>query len=95
MFCVSCAYSTVFFCLPCVYDILFRYHALTCLTNIQTVSKLVKPGFSVLIEKGAGSTSYFSDAEYEAAGAKIVEKDDVWKGSDIVMKVRGRRFIFV
>jgi alanine dehydrogenase len=42
----------------------------------------------VLIEKGAGSSSFFSDAEYEAAGAKIVEKDDVWKGSDIVMKVR-------
>lgn len=53
----------------------------------QTVSKLVKPGFSVLIEKGAGSPSYFSDAEYEAAGAKIVERDDVWKSSDIVMKV--------
>jgi hypothetical protein len=54
----------------------------------QTVSKLVKPGFSVLIEKGAGAPSYFSDADYEAAGAKIVDTDDVWKGSDIVMKVR-------
>ncbi|KAL3766758.1 hypothetical protein ACHAWO_005156 [Cyclotella atomus] len=54
----------------------------------ETVSKLVKPGFSVLIEKGAGSSSFFSDAEYEAAGAKIVEKDDVWKRSDIVMKLR-------
>eukprot|EP00956_Cyclotella_meneghiniana_P029070 scaffold69349_cov70-Cyclotella_meneghiniana.AAC.2 len=54
----------------------------------ETVSKLVKPGFSVLIEKGAGSASYFSDADYEAAGAKIVEKHDVWKSSDIVMKLR-------
>ena len=41
----------------------------------------------MLIEKGAGSASYFSDADYEAAGAKIVEKHDVWKSSDIVMKV--------
>lgn len=41
----------------------------------------------MLIEKGAGSPSYFSDMDYEAAGAKIVEKDDVWKSSDIVMKV--------
>jgi alanine dehydrogenase len=48
---------------------------------------LVKPGFNVLIEKGAGSPSFFSDADYEAAGAKIVETDDVWKSSDIVMKV--------
>jgi NAD(P) transhydrogenase len=56
--------------------------------ELQSVSKLVKPGFSVLIEKGAGSPSFFSDADYEAAGAKIVERDDVWKDSDIVMKVR-------
>ena len=53
----------------------------------QSVSKLVKPGFNVLIEKGAGSSSHFSDAEYASAGAKIVEADEVWKNSDIVMKV--------
>jgi len=53
----------------------------------QSVSKLTKPGFSVLIEKGAGSSSHFSDAEYEAAGAKVVEAEEVWKKSDIVMKV--------
>jgi NAD/NADP transhydrogenase alpha subunit len=52
------------------------------------VSKLTKPGFSVLIEKGAGSFSHFSDAEYEAAGAKVVDAEDLWKKSDIVMKVR-------
>ena len=55
--------------------------------NLQSVSKLTKPGFSVLIEKGAGSPSHFSDADYEAAGAKIVEAGEVWKNSDIVMKV--------
>jgi len=47
----------------------------------------VKPGFNVLIEKGAGMSSHFSDAEYESAGAKIVETEEVWKNSDIVMKV--------
>ena len=52
------------------------------------MSKLTKPGFSVLIEKGAGSFSHFSDAEYEAAGAKVVDAEDLWKKSDIVMKVR-------
>lgn len=52
------------------------------------MSKLTKPGFNVLIEKGAGSPSHFSDADYEAAGAKVVDASDVWKNSDIVMKVR-------
>ena len=53
----------------------------------QSVSKLTKPGFSVLIEKGAGSSSHFSDADYEAAGAKVVDAAEVWKKSDIVLKV--------
>lgn len=58
-----------------------------CFVSHQSVSKLVKPGFNVLIEKGAGSSSHFSDAEYASAGAKIVEADEIWKNSDIVMKV--------
>jgi NAD(P) transhydrogenase len=52
------------------------------------VSKFVKPGFSVLIEKDAGVASHFNDAEYEAAGAKVVSSEDIWKQSDIVMKLR-------
>ena len=51
------------------------------------MSKLIKPGFSVLVEKGAGSSSHFSDADYEAAGAKVVDAEEVWNKSDIVMKV--------
>ena len=66
---------------------LIQANVICCWRLYQTVSKLVKPGFSVLIEKGAGAPSYFSDADYEAAGAKIVDTDDVWRGSDIVMKV--------
>jgi alanine dehydrogenase len=49
------------------------------------VIKLTTPGFQVVIEKDAGMGSHFSDPDYEAAGAKVV--DDVWK-SDIVLKVR-------
>jgi alanine dehydrogenase len=55
----------------------------------------VKPGFNVLIEKGAGMSSHFSDAEYESAGAKIVETEEVWKNSDIVMKVGGYQMTYV
>jgi hypothetical protein len=54
----------------------------------KSVSKLTKPGFRVLIEKGTGSALHFSDADYEAAGAKVADADDVWRDSDIVMKVR-------
>lgn len=54
----------------------------------ESVERLVKPGFSVLIEEGAGEHSYFSNADYEAVGAKIVKGDELWKQSDIVLKLR-------
>lgn len=41
-----------------------------------------------MIEKDAGFASHFNDADYEAAGAKIASADEIWKDSDIVMKVR-------
>lgn len=53
----------------------------------ESVSKLTGPGFKVLVEKDAGSQSHFSDSEYEAAGATVVEASEIWK-SDIVMKIR-------
>ncbi|MBO4352202.1 MAG: Re/Si-specific NAD(P)(+) transhydrogenase subunit alpha [Eggerthellaceae bacterium] len=49
----------------------------------DTVGKLVKLGYDVCVETGAGvRASYFDDA-YEAAGASIVSKEDAW-GADIV-----------
>ena len=52
----------------------------------ESVKRLVQPGFTVAVEKGAGAASYFSDADYEAAGAKLV--DNAWTDSDIVLKLR-------
>ena len=52
----------------------------------ESVQRLIKPGFNVQIQSGAGLLSEFTDADYEAAGAQIV--DNVWKTSDIVLKVR-------
>jgi NAD(P) transhydrogenase len=54
----------------------------------ESITRLVKPGFSVLVEDGAGDKSFFSNADYESAGAKIVSAEAVWKDSDIVMKLR-------
>ncbi|KAF9874827.1 NAD(P) transhydrogenase beta subunit [Colletotrichum karsti] len=57
----------------------------------QNVALLLKKGFSnVLVERGAGVEADFPDAAYETAGATIVDNaNQVWSGSDIVLKVRG------
>src|SRR5690606_32062124 len=36
---------------------------------------------------GAGLNSYFNDASYQDAGATIVSADDVYRKSDVVLKV--------
>ncbi|MGI9015444.1 MAG: Re/Si-specific NAD(P)(+) transhydrogenase subunit alpha [Phycisphaerales bacterium] len=55
----------------------------------STVQRLIKLGFSVVIESGAGDAANFSDAGYAEAGATI-EHDAaaLWKAGDIVLKVR-------
>ncbi len=46
-------------------------------------------GHDVLIEKGAGLGSGFTDTEYENAGAKIVETaEDVFTGAEMIIKVK-------
>ena len=46
-------------------------------------------GHQVLLEKGAGMGSGFSDDEYAAAGAKIVDSArGVWEQAEMVMKVK-------
>jgi H+-translocating NAD(P) transhydrogenase subunit alpha len=51
------------------------------------VSRLVKQGMEVSVEAGAGEQSFFSDAAYEAAGAKIVtDAEQLWH-ADLVLKV--------
>lgn len=52
-----------------------------------TVQTLVKKGFKVSVEDGAGVAANFNNQEYEAAGAKIASAKDVYQSS-IVLKVR-------
>jgi NAD(P) transhydrogenase subunit alpha len=49
----------------------------------QTVGQLLKLGYSVVVESGAGDASSFSDAAYVEAGA---ETGDAW-AADVVLKV--------
>ncbi|HTH08157.1 MAG TPA: Re/Si-specific NAD(P)(+) transhydrogenase subunit alpha [Acidovorax sp.] len=55
----------------------------------DVVEKLVKLGFIVAVESGAGEAANFSDEAYRAAGAEVVHgAAALWAGSDIVFKVR-------
>jgi NAD(P) transhydrogenase subunit alpha len=55
----------------------------------EVVEKLVKLGFAVAVESGAGASANCDDAAYQAAGAVIVTSaQELWATSDIVFKVR-------
>lgn len=49
-----------------------------------SMKKLTKAGFEVFIEAGAGNAANYSDADYEAAGANIVTRDEVLACENIV-----------
>ncbi len=52
----------------------------------KTVEQLLKLGFTVTIESGAGKLASFEDSAYEAAGAAIAETAEVWQ-ADLILKV--------
>ncbi len=52
----------------------------------ETVKGLAKAGLTVLVERGAGVPASFTDAMYEAAGAKLCGPE-AWGSADIVAKV--------
>ena len=54
----------------------------------EVVEKLIKLGFKVAVESGAGDAANCSDDTYRAAGAQIVDSAaKLWAESDIVFKV--------
>ncbi len=53
------------------------------------VEKLIKLGFRVSVQSGAGDLANFSDDAYRAAGAEIIDgAAALWAAADIVFKVR-------
>ena len=55
----------------------------------DVVEKLVKLGFKVAVESGAGDAAHCSDDTYRAAGAEVLaDAAALWAASDIVLKVR-------
>ena len=52
----------------------------------EVVEKLIKLGFRVAVESGAGEGANFSDETYRAAGAEVL--GDIWGSADVIFKVR-------
>jgi H+-translocating NAD(P) transhydrogenase subunit alpha len=58
-------------------------------TTPEVVEKLIKLGFAVSVETGAGDAANFSDETYQAAGAGIAgSAAELLGGVDIIFKVR-------
>ena len=59
-------------------------------TTPEVAAKLIKLGFEVAIEQGAGAAADLADDVYRAAGVEILpDAASLWAGSDVVLKVRG------
>ena len=59
----------------------------------ETVAKMVKDGFKVLVEKGAGIGSFYLDDVYQQAGAEIVvEAQEIYDRADVILKVKEPQF---
>ena len=53
------------------------------------VHEFVSSGHDVYVEQDAGVGSAIPDADYVAAGAKILSSaDDVWQAGDLILKVK-------
>src|SRR3954452_11175427 len=53
------------------------------------VHELTRSGHDVLVQAGAGGGSSITDAEFEAAGAKIAAtREDVWQDAELILKVK-------
>jgi NAD(P) transhydrogenase subunit alpha len=55
----------------------------------KTVKRLIKQGFIVYIQSGAGQKANYSDDEYIASGAEILKSaEEIYSKSDIILKVQ-------
>ncbi|WWO98096.1 MAG: Re/Si-specific NAD(P)(+) transhydrogenase subunit alpha [Candidatus Dasytiphilus stammeri] len=52
----------------------------------DTVKQLIRLGFVILVESGAGTSASFEDTDYSEAGAILTNYTEIWQ-SDIVIKV--------
>ena len=54
-----------------------------------TIYQLIRQGHEVFVEKGAGAGAGYLDADYEKAGATLVEShEEVFEKGDLIVKVK-------
>lgn len=54
----------------------------------EVAGRLVKSGYAVRVERGAGAGARTTDAAFEGAGCRVVDGADLYGGADVVVKVR-------
>jgi H+-translocating NAD(P) transhydrogenase subunit alpha len=60
-----------------------------CAAIPETAKKFIALGAEVSVEKSAGVGASISDADFEAAGAKVASRADVLKGAGIILCING------
>ncbi len=54
----------------------------------EAVGKLTSAGLEVVVERGAGLGALIPDSAFEAAGARLVSRDDLYRQADVVLRVQ-------
>ena len=54
----------------------------------ETVKKMLASGHTVMVQFGAGAGAHIPDAEFQTAGATLVNADALYAQSQIVLKVK-------
>ena len=54
----------------------------------ETVKSFTDLKVEVLVEKGAGATAFAADADYEAVGATVVARADVFARSEVLLQIQ-------
>ncbi len=57
-------------------------------TTPEVATQLIKLGFSVAVETGCGVAASYADKAYADAGCDVVSANEIWSGSDLILKVR-------
>ncbi|MGH6982249.1 MAG: NAD(P) transhydrogenase subunit alpha, partial [Stellaceae bacterium] len=65
-----------------------RTHEQRVAASPDTVKRLVGQGHELLVENGAGAASAYPDAAYQAAGARLVDRNQAYGEADILLKVQ-------
>ena len=58
------------------------------ITPANVSALLKKQGVEIIIERGAGDLAGYPDSAFEAAGAKLVDRDEVFSASQVVLQVQ-------